>query len=241
MIDNPDGRPVVLVVDDAPSSLGVLCETLESSGYTVLVACDGETALRCLALATPDIILMDALMPGMSGFDACRHIKSDLATKHIPLIFMTGLSDTSHVLEGFACGGVDYVVKPVCAPEVLARLHTHLGNARVARFALDAIDVSGLGVVMLDQQGVISWCSPCARQLLMQFGIRQDALTLPRFWWDGDSNMELVASIAEPAGASLLVRNMGSAGMDEIMLLLELSSNRMLPTGRLASAALTPR
>lgn len=241
LIDNPDSRPVVLVVDDAPSSLGVLCETLESSGYIVLVACDGDTALRCLALTTPDIILMDAMMPGMSGFDACRHIKSDLATKHIPLIFMTGLSDTSHVLEGFACGGVDYVVKPVCAPEVLARLHTHLGNARVARFALDAIDMSGLGVVMLNQQGAISWCSPCARQLLMQFGIKQDALALPQSWWDDGSNMVLVASIAEPAGDSLLVRNMGSAGMDEIMLLLELSSNRMLPTGRLASAALTPR
>ncbi|MES2024410.1 MAG: response regulator transcription factor [Pseudomonadota bacterium] len=241
LIDNPDDRPVVLVVDDAPSSLGVLCETLESSGYTVLVACDGDTALRRLALVTPDIILMDAVMPGISGFDACRRIKSDLATKHIPVIFMTGLSDTSHVLEGFACGGVDYVVKPVRAPEVLARLHTHLGNARVARFALDAIDVSGLGVVMLDQQGAISWCSPCAMQLLTQFGIKSDSVTLPKSWWDGGSNMELVSSITEPASASLLVRNMGAAGMDEIMLLLELSSNHMLPAGRLASAALTPR
>ena len=100
LIDNPDERPVVLLVDDAPSSLGVLCETLEGAGYTVLVACDGDTALRRLDLVTPDVILMDAVMPGISGFDACRRIKADLATKHIPVIFMTGLSDTSHVLEG---------------------------------------------------------------------------------------------------------------------------------------------
>lgn len=241
LIDNPDDRPVVLLVDDAPSSLGVLCETLESAGYTVLVACDGDTALRRLSLVTPDVILMDAVMPGISGFDACRRIKADLSTKHIPVIFMTGLSDTSHVLEGFACGGVDYVVKPVRAPEVLARLHTHLGNARMARFALDAIDVSGLGVIMLNSEGAISWCSPCARRLLTQFGINPDALTVPQSWWKGSSGMELVAPVSDPAGASLLVRNMGAAGMDESMLLIELSSNHALPAGRLASAALTPR
>jgi len=241
LIDNPDDRPVVLLVDDAPSSLGVLCETLESAGYTVLVACDGDTALRRLSLVTPDVILMDAVMPGISGFDACRKIKADLSTKHIPVIFMTGLSDTSHVLEGFACGGVDYVVKPVRAPEVLARLHTHLGNARMARFALDAIDVSGLGVIMLNDEGAISWCSPCARQLLTQFGINPDALTVPQSWWKGGSGMELVAPVTEPTGPSLLVRDMGAAGMDESMLLIELSGNHALPTGRLASAALTPR
>lgn len=240
LIDNPDDRPVVLLVDDAPGSLGVLCETLEGAGYTVLVACDGDTALRRLSLVTPDVILMDAMMPGISGFDACRRIKADLATKHIPVIFMTGLSDTSHVLEGFACGGVDYVVKPVRVPEVLARLHTHVGNARMARFALDAIDVSGLGVIMLNDTGAISWCSLCARQLLTQFGIEADALTVPQSWWQGNSDMELVAS-TEATGASLLVRNMGAAGMGESMLLIELSGNPVLPAGRLASAALTPR
>ena len=243
LIDNPDDRPVVLLVDDAPGSLGVLCETLESAGYTVLVACDGDTALRRLSLVTPDVILMDAMMPGISGFDACRRIKADLATKHIPVIFMTGLSDTSHVLEGFACGGVDYVVKPVRAPEVLARLHTHVGNARMARFALDAIDVSGLGVIMLNEQGGISWCSPCARRLLTQFDIDPDALTVPQSWWQSNSGMELVAVVSDAAGPGLLVRNMGPAGRDEIMLLIEIgvSGNPVLPPGRLASAALTPR
>ena len=95
---------------------------------------------------------------------------------------------------------------------------------------------------MLSNEGSISWCSPCARQLLTQFGINPDALTVPQSWWKGSSGMELVASVTEPAGASLLVRNMGAAGMDEIMLLIETSSSHALPSaGRLASAALTPR
>ncbi|HSI56602.1 MAG TPA: response regulator [Ideonella sp.] len=139
-LDEGGVHPVVLVVDDAPSSLGVLCETLETAGYTVLVARDGDAALRRLALVTPDAILLDAVMPGLSGFDTCRRIKADDSAAHIPVIFMTGLSQTAHVLEGFACGGVDYVVKPLRAPEVLARLHTHLHNARATRLAHEAVE-----------------------------------------------------------------------------------------------------
>ena len=93
-------RPVVLVVDDAPSSLGVLCDTLESAGYTVLVAGDGESALQRLELVTPDAILLDGLMPGLSGFDTCRRIKDTPAWAHVPVIFMTGLSETANVVEG---------------------------------------------------------------------------------------------------------------------------------------------
>ena len=146
-------RPVVLVVDDAPSSLGVLCDTLESAGYTVLVAGDGESALQRLELVTPDAILLDGLMPGLSGFDTCRRIKQTPAWAHVPVIFMTGLSETANVVEGFACGGVDYVVKPLRAQEVLARLHTHARNARITRMARDAVDVAGLGVVFVDALG----------------------------------------------------------------------------------------
>jgi DNA-binding NarL/FixJ family response regulator len=128
-----DTRPTVLVVDDDPASLGLLCDTLEQQGYTVLVAADGSTALQRLQRIEPDAILLDALMPGLSGFETCRRVKADPALAHIPVIFMTGLSDTSHVVEGFASGGVDYVVKPVRAPEVIARLRTHARNARLTR------------------------------------------------------------------------------------------------------------
>jgi len=160
-------RPVVLVVDDAPSSLGVLCDTLESAGYTVLVAGDGESALQRLELVTPDAILLDGLMPGLSGFDTCRRIKQTPAWAHVPVIFMTGLSETANVVEGFACGGVDYVVKPLRAQEVLARLHTHARNARITRMARDAVDVAGLGVVFVDALGRVAWRSPQAAVWLL--------------------------------------------------------------------------
>src|SRR5690606_28388238 len=105
------------------------CDALEDEGYTVLVARDGAQALERLALVTPDAILLDAVMPGLSGFETCRSIKASPAWASVPVIFMTGLSDTADVVAGFAAGGVDYVVKPVRIEEVLARLRTHARNA----------------------------------------------------------------------------------------------------------------
>ena len=175
-------RPVVLVVDDAPSSLGVLCDTLESAGYTVLVACDGETALARLELVTPDAILLDGLMPGLSGFDTCRRIKDTPAWAHVPVIFMTGMAETADVVEGFACGGVDYVVKPLRAQEVLARLHTHARNARISRMARDAVDVAGLGVVLVDALGRVAWHSPQAAVWLHSSNDGNPVGQLPSAW-----------------------------------------------------------
>lgn len=124
----PNG--VVLVVDDAPDTLRMLCDALAREGYTVLVARDGQQALDRLAYVVPDAILLDAVMPGLSGFDTCRQIKANPAWAHLPVIFMTGLSETADIVAGFAAGGVDYVVKPVRIEEVLARLQTHVRNAR---------------------------------------------------------------------------------------------------------------
>jgi DNA-binding response OmpR family regulator len=130
----------VLVVDDAPDTLRMLCDALGREGYTVLVARDGEQALSRLELVTPDAILMDAMMPGWTGFETCQRIKGHAAWASIPVIFMTGLSETADVVAGFASGGVDYVVKPVRIEEVLARLTTHVRNARTARQALEALE-----------------------------------------------------------------------------------------------------
>lgn len=131
--DHPQGT--VLVVDDAPDTLRMLCDALAAEGYTVLVARDGEQALARLAVVTPDAILMDGLMPGLSGFETCQRIKAHAAWSVIPVIFMTGLSETADIVAGFEAGGVDYVVKPVRIEEVLARLSTHVRNARAAREA----------------------------------------------------------------------------------------------------------
>jgi DNA-binding response OmpR family regulator len=136
----PDNRQgTVLVVDDAPDTLRMLCDALADEGYTVLVARDGQQALARLDVVTPDVILMDAVMPGLTGFETCQRIKAHADWSAIPVIFMTGLSETAHVVAGFDAGGVDYVVKPVRIEEILARLTTHVRNARLARQAMAAM------------------------------------------------------------------------------------------------------
>src|ERR1700742_1655932 len=123
-----DIRTIVLVVDDSPDTLGLLTEAIEEAGMTVLVAREGEDALAIVEKVTPDIILMDAVMPGTDGFAACRKLKQNKATAHVPVIFMTGLSDTDHIIEGLEAGGVDYVTKPIVPGELLARMRVHIGH-----------------------------------------------------------------------------------------------------------------
>jgi DNA-binding NarL/FixJ family response regulator len=241
-------RPVVLVVDDAPSSLGMLCDTLEASGYTVLVAADGEAALQRLELVVPDAILLDGLMPGLSGFETCRRIKANPALAHIPVLFMTGLSETAHVVEGFECGGVDYVVKPIRAQEVLARLHTHARNARITRMARDAVDVAGMGVVFVDTRGRIAWRSPQAALWLHALEDPVSPGLLPQ-----SLEAALVAGAAIAVGTAtgmrLSVRNLGAAALGETMLLFAMQRDGAAgaagaagaSSARLAEAALTPR
>jgi DNA-binding NarL/FixJ family response regulator len=226
--------PVVLVVDDAPQSLGALCASLEAEGYTVLVARDGESALARLDLATPDAILLDALMPGLSGFETCRRIKQDPALSHIPVIFMTGLSETPHIVEGFESGGVDYVVKPVRAQEVLVRLATHVRNARAVRLAREAVDVGGHGVLVLDAQGRVAWRSPQAAAWLREFHPQG----LPAAW--ADDGVPEQRSIGAD-GRVLVVRHAGAVGLGERMLLLRLQAASDAPPSRLSTASLTPR
>jgi len=139
----PDRSPIhqgtVLVVDDAPDTLRMLCDALAQEGYTVLVARDGLQALSRLDAVVPDAILLDGVMPGLSGFETCQRIKAHPQGEAVPVIFMTGLSETADIVAGFDAGGVDYVVKPLRIEEVLARLNTHVRNARAAREAREAV------------------------------------------------------------------------------------------------------
>ncbi|RYF74849.1 MAG: response regulator transcription factor [Comamonadaceae bacterium] len=242
MLPTPENeRPVVLVVDDAPSSLGMLCDTLEASGYTVLVAGDGESALQRLELVVPDAILLDGMMPGLSGFETCRRIKANPALAHIPVLFMTGMSETEDVVEGFASGGVDYVVKPIRAQEVLARLHTHARNARITRMARDAVDVAGMGVVFVDTRGRIAWRSPQAALWLHGLGEPASPGQLPA---NVAAVLEAPSSelmLVTAAGTRLSVRNLGTATLGETMLLFAVQREGATPSPRLTDAALTPR
>lgn len=247
----PASSQVVLVVDDAPQSLGFLCRSLEDEGYTVLVARDGHEALARLDLVTPDAILLDAVMPGLSGFETCRRIKAVPAWHHVPVIFMTGLSETSHIVEGFDCGGVDYVIKPVQAREVLARLATHMRNARATRLARAAVDVVGHGVVLVDARGRVAWRSPQAARWIEAFH-PETGDGLPPAW---SALLQAAAPAGAPAdgavvqttvdaaaGRALLARSLGPVGVGETMLLLqEVPHAAAAGPSRLGSAALTPR
>jgi DNA-binding NtrC family response regulator len=116
----------ILIVDDTPANIGVLLDYLHDEGFKVLVARDGQRALKQVQHTAPDLILLDVLMPGMDGFETCRRLKADAATADIPVIFMTALSDTGDKVRGFEVGAVDYVTKPLQHEEVLARVTTHL-------------------------------------------------------------------------------------------------------------------
>ncbi|WP_051675651.1 response regulator transcription factor [Polaromonas glacialis] len=173
---------VVLIVDDVPDNLSVLHDALDESGYTVLVATSGEAALQRARQAVPDIVLLDAMMPGMDGFEVARRLKAMPETAHIPIIFMTGLTETEHLVAALQAGGVDYVTKPIKPKEVMARMGVHLQGARrarqearqagQARNALDAFGYASMTVRMnADGQGdgKLVWQTPLARELLMRY------------------------------------------------------------------------
>lgn len=119
-------KNVILIVDDTPTNLGLLFELLTDSGFKVLVAEDGESALQKVEYASLDLILLDVLMPGIDGFETCRRLKANRSTKDIPVIFMTALSDTVNKVEALNLGAVDYITKPLQPEEVLARVKIHL-------------------------------------------------------------------------------------------------------------------
>jgi DNA-binding NarL/FixJ family response regulator len=164
---SPDAeRQRVLVVDDTPETLALLTDALEEAGMTVFVSSDGENAIDRAQHAAPDIILLDAIMPGMDGFETCVRLKQLPRTAGVPVVFMTGLSDTEHVLRGFQVGGVDYVTKPIVPEQLIARLRTHLRNARLVSSARDALDLAGRAVFAVSASGTIGWQTPEAGRIL---------------------------------------------------------------------------
>ncbi|WP_425261911.1 response regulator [Rubrivivax sp. RP6-9] len=165
----PGGADVVLVVDDVPDNIALLNDALDEAGYTVLVATGGEAALALAARALPDIVLLDAVMPGMDGFEVARRLKADPDTAPIPIVFMTGLTETEHVVAAFGAGGSDYVTKPIRPREVLARIAAHLHQARAQRQARHALDAFGHAtLVVRERDGRRVWQTALARRLLAE-------------------------------------------------------------------------
>lgn len=231
---------VILVVDDALDTLRMLCDALAAEGYTVLVARDAAEAKARFEVAVPDAVLLDAVMPGIDGFALCRQLKAVPPWSHVPVLFMTGLSETDQILRGFASGGVDYVVKPLRIPEVLARLATHVRNARATRLAREAVDVAGMGAVVLDGRQRVAWRSPQATRWLESAFGGADATERAGAWLAGAAaSGDAVTTLAD--GSRLVARHMGQSGFAEAMLLLTLAAAGAAPAARVPPVALTPR
>jgi DNA-binding NtrC family response regulator len=123
-------KPVVLVVDDEPLNVDLLEQELDAAGYSTASASDGTEALSIAASRRPDLILLDVMMNGIDGYETCRRLKANEATRTIPVIFLTALGETFDKVRGFGAGAVDYVSKPFETPELLARIGTHIALRR---------------------------------------------------------------------------------------------------------------
>ena len=191
---------VVLIVDDVPDNLAVLHDALDESGYTVLLATSGEAALARAAQALPDIVLLDAMMPGMDGFEVARRLKAAPVTAHIPIIFMTGLTETEYLVAALDAGGVDYVTKPIKPKEVLARMQVHLQGARERRQARNALDAFGFASITVRAiDGKLMWQTALARDLLLRYyGTEAPETPAPVLTWLRRHVADAVALIEPP-------------------------------------------
>src|SRR5918912_1500935 len=194
---------------------------------TVMVALDGAAAMRIVDQITPDIVLLDAVMPGLDGFETCRRIKRDAGLANVPVIFMTGLAETEHIVRGLEAGGVDYVTKPIVVEEMLARIRVHLANARLTQSARAALDVSGRYLLAVSRQGRILWATPQAQKLLsvMLTANADDEFVLPDpmpQWLDQVQKAKAVTKAASmasfPGHEALRVQHMGKLGPNEFLL-----------------------
>ncbi|MCK8779776.1 response regulator transcription factor [Rhizobium sp. NTR19] len=229
MPELPLPRDIVLLVDDSPDALGFLTEALEASGFSVLIATSGEAALSIVERITPDIILLDAVMPGMDGFATCRKLKSNTAVPQVPVIFMTGLTDTEHVVHALDSGGVDYLTKPINIDELRARIRVHLSNARSAQSARVALDAAGRHLLAVRGDGTIRWSTPQATRLIETNDLdhlsRQISAWLKSFDRSGPGS-DMPLSYRLPDANVLRFSFLGSIGADEILLRVTGSSER---------------
>lgn len=221
----PGHNDTVLVIDDEPATLHVITDTLESADISVLIATSGEAALELLDRILPDLIIVDAVMPGIDGFETTVRIKRNPRLAEIPVIFMTGLTESEHVVEAFEVGGVDYVRKPVNLSELLARVRVHMAQGRAAHASAASLDATGRVMLATDASGALLWCTPRAEGVLARLApgwSRPEAL--PQ---DVRGPVErLIARGA--AGASVRVDLAQSEGMIELVLVTRYRDDEVL-------------
>ena len=243
-------RDVVLVVDDSPDTLRLLTDALDGAGMTVMVALDGAAAIRICEQITPDVILLDAVMQGIDGFETCRRLKLDPDMGSVPVIFMTGLTETDDVVRGFAAGGVDYVTKPIVVEEMLARIRVHLANARLTQSARAALDASGRFLFAVNREGEVVWATPQAKKLLVGElpATSVGPLKAPALWlqWleqvQSGTEAAKMPSVSPGLGADQLrLQYMGRLNPNEFLLRLARRSSADTPAAFSRDLGLTSR
>ena len=250
MITESKKRDVALIVDDSPETLRLLTVALAGAGMTVMVALDGAAAMRIVDQITPDIVLLDVVMPGLDGFETCKRLKRDAGLEHVPIIFMTGLAETEHIVRGLEAGGVDYVTKPIAVEEMLARIRVHLANARLTQSARAALDVSGRYLLAVNAVGKIMWATPQAQKLLSDAlsADSDDDVVLPDpipQWLDearrGKPGSKAAIMTALPGDEQLRLQYMGKLGTNEFLLRLAKDSGAETPAEFSSELGLTTR
>ncbi|GAK68944.1 putative two-component response regulator [Agrobacterium rubi TR3 = NBRC 13261] len=225
-------KDIVLLVDDSPDALGFLTDALEQSGFSVLIATSGQAALNIAERITPDIILLDAVMPSMDGFETCTRLKSNAAVTQVPVIFMTGLTETEHVVRALEAGGVDYLTKPINIDELRARIRVHLSNARSAQSARVALDAAGRHLLAVRANGAIHWSTPQATRLVNAATGRDDGLEIVTQhiaeWLanrGNDTLRDAPLTIQQADRATLQLTFLGAMGPDEHLFRLTAASD----------------
>lgn len=213
----------VLVVDDTPAGLGVVCDTLRHEGVRVLLAESGAAARAVLARTIPDLVLLDVVMPEEDGFAVCASLRADERWRGLPVIFLTAIDDPEQKVRAFAAGAVDYVTKPVHVPELVARVRAQLA-LRAARRELEAKNAElesevslrldaekqlaaslDRAVVVLGRDGSLLFATRLAHDLMAKFDVGVPALArTPRI---------------AGSGGALNVRRFTDAGRDDLVML----------------------
>ena len=160
----PEKPPLILVVDDIPKNLEVIGNILSLEQYQISVAGDGEKAWKILNRISPDLILLDIMMPTVDGYTLCRQIKSLENKKDIPIIFVTAKSAPEDLAKGFELGAVDYITKPFNASELIARVRTHVSLYRAKKkneFLIDELQTALAQIKKLS--GLLPICCVCKK------------------------------------------------------------------------------
>lgn len=200
----------ILAVDDNPDSLSLMNQTLSQHGYVVLVANSGLQALNILHKVQPDLVLLDAIMPDMDGFETCQAMKKIIPDT--PIIFMTGLSDSEHIVQGLSLGAVDYLVKPLNHDELMARVKVHINNAQQAQISKKALESTGQHLAAINQDGQVIWTTAQANTYIKALN-KQDLTAL--IAWLAEANPDDILELLQGGDNSLtlsyLTRQKGSS------------------------------